>query len=154
MNDAVSPGRNRRLLARFAELLSANRFDALGEVVDEDVVQEMPQSGERVRGLANVRAIFEQYPGSTQVGFQTEAVRIVAEEPRYVMTPTFNLVHVEGTGDTAVAVLKSHYPDGSLWHVIVFLTIRDDKIVRQTTYYAPAFPAPEWRASLVERMDD
>ena len=70
------------------------------------------------------------------------------------MTPTFNVVRVEGTGDTAVAVGRSRYPDGSLWWVINFITVRDDKIVRDTTYFAPAFPAPEWRAEWVEPMND
>jgi ketosteroid isomerase-like protein len=154
MSDETKLGRNGRLVARFAEMLSTNSFENLGEVVHEDIVQEIPQSGERVRGLDNVRATLARYPGATEAGFLTEPIQIVGEEPRYVMTPTFNLVHIEGTGDTAVAVMRSRYPDGSWWWVIVFLKFRDEKIVKQTTYYAPSFEAPEWRAQWVERMDD
>ena len=141
------------LMSRFAEMLSANDFGALGEVLHEDVVQEIPQSGERVRGLENVRAVLENYPGAGGTGFRTETMEVMGEEPRYLMTPSFNLVHIEGTGDNAVAVVRSRYPDGSLWWVVIFLIVRGDKIATQRTYYAPPFSAPEWRAQWVEHMD-
>ena len=45
-------------MARFTEIPSTNNLDALGEVLHEDIVQEIPESGGRVQGLNNVRAIF------------------------------------------------------------------------------------------------
>lgn len=154
MNDSTGAGRNRRLISRFMEILNSNDLDALGEVLHKDWVQELPQSGERIRGIDNVRAVFSHYPGSEEAALKSEIVDVVGDEPHYVMTPTFNLVHIEGTGDTAVAVSRSRYPDGSLWWVINFFTVGDDKIVRDITYFSPAFPAPEWRAQWVERMGD
>ena len=68
------------------------------------------------------------------------------------MTPTFNLVRVQGSGDHPVFVARLHYPDGSIWYMIGFTTIRDDKIARQVAYFAPEFPAPEWRAPFTEKM--
>ncbi len=154
MDAPTSAGRNQRLVRRFHDIISRNDMDALDEVLHEDWVQEIPQSGERVRGIDNIRAVFSHYPGAEETGLKSEVIGVVGEEPHYVMTPTFNLVHVEGTGDRAVAVSRSRYPDGSLWWVINFFTVRDDKIARDTTYFAPAFPAPEWRTQWVEHMGD
>jgi hypothetical protein len=136
------------------EILTTNRLDALGEVLTEDIVQEIPQSGERVRGLENIRAVFANYPGQGERGLRTEQLQVLGEEPRYLMSPTFNLVRLEGSGDHPIAVLRSQYPDGSRWWVIVLITMRGDRMAKQITYFAPAFTPPEWRAAWVETMTD
>ena len=152
MTDSPNMGRNGRVIRRFIEILNGNQWDALDEVMTQDCVQEFPQSGERVRGLDNVRAVFENYPGGLESGLETEQLQILGEEPRYVMTPTFNLVRIEGTGEQPVAILKSRYPDGSDWWVIALITMRGDKMAKQVSYFAPAFAPPDWRARWVELM--
>jgi hypothetical protein len=47
----------------------------------------------------------------------------------------------------------SPYPDGSEWHIVAVLELRDGKILRQTDYFGPAYPAPEWRRQWVELID-
>jgi hypothetical protein len=143
-------GRNARAIARFIEILSLNDTGRLGEVLTDDHIQVMPQSGEVVRGIENMRAILDNYPRQDENSLLTEPLEIIADEPRYVMSPTFNLVKVEGSGDHPIAILKSHYPDGSRWWVVVMITMRGDKIARSVTYFAPEFPPPEWRSSWVE----
>jgi len=49
-------------MARLTEIPSTNNLDALGEVLHEDGVQEIPESDERVQGLNNVRASFAGRP--------------------------------------------------------------------------------------------
>jgi hypothetical protein len=44
-------------------------------------------------------------------------------------------------------------PDGSDWHVISIVTLRDGKIARQVAFFAPCYAVPEWRAQWVESMD-
>ena len=153
MGPTAASGDIGAVMRRFVEILNTNQLDALGEVMTEDIVQETPQSGERVRGLANVRAIFENYPGSEGRAIKTDQVAVLGDEPRYVMTPTFNLVRVAGTGEHPVTIVKSRYPDGSDWWIIGLITMRDGKMAKQVTYFAPAFPPPEWRAQWVELMD-
>ncbi len=150
MPDTGQTGRNARLLSEFIAILTGNELSRLEEVMAPDAVIDWPQSGERVRGIENLRAILLGYPGREATGFRGEAVLVAGEEPHYVMTPTFNLVRVQGSGDNPVFVARIHYPDGSAWYMIAFNFIQDDKIARQTGYFAPEYPAPEWRAEWVE----
>jgi hypothetical protein len=153
MADVSGMGRNERLMMRFVEILNSNDLDALKEVLHDDFVQEMPQSGELVRGLENYKAILVNYPGREKVPLKAERVLAIGEEPHYVMTPTFNLVRVQSHGDNPVGIFKLHYPDGSVWWVLWFLTIRDDKIAKEIDFFAPEFAPPEWRAQWVETME-
>lgn len=150
MGQVTQQGRNGRVLTRLMEILLAEDPDALGEVLTDDVVQDMPQTAERIRGLDKQKILFSASPGE-EPGY-AQHLQILGEEPRYVMTPTFNLVRVEGTGDHPVAVVKIHYPDGSDWWLVGFFTMRGDKIAHMVVYWAPVFPPPEWRAGLAELL--
>ena len=152
MTETGELGRNAKLLGEFVALFDAQDLRRLDDLMTTDAVMEWPQSGERVHGIDNFREILSRYPGRDASGFRTEPILVAGEEPHYLMTPTFNLVRVQGSGDHPVYVAKLHYPDGSMWYMIGFTTIRDDKIARQVAYFAPEFPAPEWRAPFVERM--
>jgi ketosteroid isomerase-like protein len=88
--------RNERLMARFVEIIGSNDLDALGEVLHEDFVQEIPQSGEVVRGIDNYKAILAHYPGQAETPIEGTRVRAVEKEPHYVMTPTFSVERVHG----------------------------------------------------------
>lgn len=153
MTPAFDEGDNRAVLAHLFSILSAGNVDALDEVLHDDYVQTMPQSGERVVGLANYRAIIENYPGAPDhiVVAASAGIHVAGHGPHYVMTPTFNLVRVEGEGDELTSYVKAKYPDGSEWYVINFITLKDGKILRSTDFFAPIFEAPEWRAQWVER---
>jgi hypothetical protein len=50
-------------------------------------------------------------------------------------------------------VVKIHYPDGTNWWVVVLFEVKDDKLFRQTSFFAEPFEAPEWRSQWVERTD-
>jgi ketosteroid isomerase-like protein len=152
VNQPAEEGRNRRIISRFLEVLETSDFDSLGDVCTRDVVQEIPQSGERVRGLDNLRAVFANYPGRAPGRSPIAPLQVLGEQ-QYVMTPTFNLVRVEGAGDSPVAVWKARYPDGSHWWVVVLITMRDDKIAKMVAYFAEVFSPPDWRARWVEPMD-
>jgi hypothetical protein len=152
MSETGEIGRNARILEEFIALLDSQELERLDEFLTADVVMDWPQSGERVRGVDNFRAILSGYPGRGAGGFSSEPVLVAGEEPHYVMTPTFNLVRVQGSGDRPVFVAKLHYPDGSTWWMIGFCFIRDDKIARQTAYFAPEYPPPEWRVQWVEPL--
>lgn len=49
------------------------------------------------------------------------------------------------------AVAHVIYPDGSDRHVIQLIRSKDGKIYRVTSFYAPEFEAPDWRAPYVEQ---
>jgi ketosteroid isomerase-like protein len=132
-----------RLMHRLAEVISDHLWDRLGEVFHPDATFEIPQSGEVFRGLANIRGQFENYPdlepGSSRVDD-------VIGGTTYALTPTYTVVAVKGSGDHATAVVRVQYPDGSWWYAIDLIEVRGDRISRVRAYFAPDFPAPDWRA--------
>jgi ketosteroid isomerase-like protein len=96
-----------------------------------DFVMEMPQSGERIIGRENMRSMQEMYPGP----------------------PSIELRRLVGSGDVWVVEARSDY-DGRIYRAVIIVEFRDGKIVRETRYYADPFEAPEWRAQLVETMEE
>jgi hypothetical protein len=100
---------NREIVSRIVDILNSGDFEAMEEFLEPDAVEKIPQSGERIRGSKNQIATLRNYPGSSGT-LATSAPRILGEESRYVMTPTFNLLKVEGSGDTLTSYTKSRYP--------------------------------------------
>ena len=139
---------NRELVERYAAAITGP-LDVLESLRHPDFVEEWPQSGERIRGAAAMRAIDEHYPARPTEG---GAVRVVGSEDRWVQTPTFTNLRIEGSGDTYTVVLKALYPPDSLWYVVMIVQLRDGLAWRVRTYFSEAFEAPDWRASWVETM--
>ena len=132
----------------YLSALNARDPAALDALVHPDFEDVYPQSGERTRGLANLKAIIENYPqgGWTDQGRD----RVVGAEDRWVTTPTFIVLRIEGTGNVFTGVQQAEYPDGSEWHVIAIGEMRDGKVWRMQTFFAPKFEPPSWRAQWVE----
>jgi ketosteroid isomerase-like protein len=140
----------RAVVEAFVRAIETKDFDAQGALVTDDYVDEMPQSGERIRGRDNARAIAENYPGG--VGTLDPAHRLVGADDRWVMTPTFSILRIEGSGNSFTFAGTLQYPaSGEVWHFIAIADVRDGKIAKTTTYYAAPFEAPAWRAPYVER---
>jgi SnoaL-like domain len=118
------------------------------KLLDADYVWEMPQSGERVRGIANNREMTENYPGLPDI----ETRRITGSEDKWVTTPSWTVLKITGSGDEYTTESRVSYPDGSVWHSIDLFRFRNGKIHHQAAYFAPALEPPEWRARWVERF--
>lgn len=112
---------------------------------------DYPQSGERIRGDANLRAIMDAYPGGAP---RVQRVAVVGSEDQFVVTPMFTIERVAGSGDLWWGDGVATYPDGSTWHLIVLIELRDGRVFHETEYFAEPFEAPAWRAPYVERIDD
>jgi hypothetical protein len=93
------------------------------ELYHDDAVLELPQSGERFAGRANIDGWRQQYPA--RLGF----------EPR----------ELRGAGDLWVAETGLRYDGGEPLSVVKILQFRGDKVERETLYFAEPFAAPEWR---------
>lgn len=144
---------HRTVVEALGSLLNRNDWGALDQVFAPDSVLEYPQSGEVFRGIANLRAQFENYPGGLVEG-RIDALDVKPEEPRYAITAMYTILPVEGTGDRGSVTFKSRYPDGSVWWVIVMYRVEGDRIVHATTFFAPEFEAPEWRAPYREQTEE
>ncbi len=132
-----------RVMRAFSETLTQHDWDRLNEVFHEDAVLEFPQSGEVFRGVTNIRAQFENYPNMDPG--TSELAEVIGEET-YALTPSYTLIKVEGTGVKGTAVVRVRYPDDSHWWAVNLFEVRDGRIKRSRTYFAPDFEAPNWRA--------
>jgi SnoaL-like protein len=138
----------REIVERFARAIEERDFETQSELVTDDFVNDMPQSGERIRSRANALAVSRSYPGGVGT---VERGRLVGAEDKWVMTPSFNVLRVEGSGDVYTYVGTVHYSSGETWQLVAIVELRGGKIAKATTWYAPPFEAPEWRAPYVER---
>ena len=130
---------NATTVERLRAVFEQGSLEALaGAVYDlsaEDLVQEWPQSGERIRGRDNAKAINDNYPAMTGT------------------SPTLTLRRVSGEGAHWVVEGTIDYGDGTPVSYVGVAELRDGKIVAVTEYFANPFEAPDWRARWVERID-
>lgn len=128
---------NRTIVEQLIQAMAKNDLEAQERLLADDIVEEYPQSGERIRGKENRRAIFQNYPGGT---------------PRETTPRSPNLAPViTGAGDRFTAAGQVTYPNGETWHVVSLIDFRDGKISKITSYFGAPFEAPAWRAPYVEK---
>ncbi len=143
----------RAVFERFLISLGSLDFAALREVLHPDFTEVYPQSGERIRGLDALQKMLERYPGALLSGILDQgSARLVGDEERWVLTPGYTVLPMAG-GTSFTGIFRCRYPDGSIWHVVSIYEMRDGRIAGATTYFAPEFPAPDWRADIVERVE-
>ena len=114
----------RRLLAEITTDPDAEREY---ELRHPDCVIDIPQSGERF-DREGMREVQRNFPGGA---------------------PDMRLERLAGEGDVWVAELVSDYgdrPGGGVFNVCLILEFKDDRIGRETRYYAEPFEPPEARA--------
>ena len=112
------------------ELVTDLDPDAEYELRHEDFVADMPQSGERICGRDNMRAMQQAFPPDRK--------------------PTFRVRRLTGAGDVWTVEAIGDY-GGETYLVVVIFEFRDGRIARETRYYPQPFEAPEWRSQWVER---
>jgi hypothetical protein len=141
----------RTVVERYARAIQDKDFDAQAALLTDDFIDEMPQSGERTRGKANYLASVRNYPGGVGT-VEPKSARLVGAEDRWVLTPMFTQLRIEGSGDVYTYVGSVRYPNGDTWQMIAIIELRNGKVAKSTTWYAAPFDAPEWRAPFVERF--
>ncbi len=134
----------RRPRAFFEELLGAMMVpdrEKLSKLVHPEFQGFFPQSGELTRGFEQFMAGLEQYPGGGPDAGNISTMELLNEEERWAITPGFTVVPLANPQMFTV-VGTSKYPDGLLWHIVMSVELRDDKLYRVETYFAPPMPAP------------
>lgn len=121
------------------EQVITRHFEAIGkdevqaaDIYDEEAVLEYVQSGERIRGKANIIASRQAYRGR-------EAA--------------FEVHRSAGTAAVQVVELTLRFDGGDPHPVVAVLDFRDGQVVRERIYIAEPWDAPEYRARWVEPLD-
>jgi hypothetical protein len=142
---------NEEIIRAYSAAHERQDLDALDGMRDPAWIAEMPQSGERIRGSANDRAIAENWPGGHPEG---QMMRIVGSEDRWVVTPSWIPQRIVGNGDVWWMEAKASYPDGSQWYAVILIELQAGKVLRERWYFGQPFETPAWRAPWVEQMTD
>ena len=76
---------NDEVVHAYVRALTVDDAEALSKLRDPGWILEYPQSGERIRGHANERAIADNDPGGLP---DVDPARIVGSEDRWVVSPS------------------------------------------------------------------
>lgn len=134
----------------YLQALTVNDVEALDRLRDPDWTLDYPQSGERIRGHANERAIADHYPGGLP---DIDPGRLVGSEDKWVVTPSFTVERIAGGGNAWWSEGMTHYSDGSTWHIATMYQLRGGRIHREISYWAEPFDPPAWRAEWVAPIE-
>jgi len=126
----VTESAGRATIDALVAAINAGDLAAMDRVFTDDVIMEWPQSGERVRGNANRREIYNRFPALPRV------------------TPR----QLTASGDLCVLEATLDYGDGDPYLAVFTFRLREGRIAKEIAYWSKPFPAPDWRAPWVERM--
>ncbi len=116
------------LVAAFAERLEGRDWPGLTELLDRDVVYEIPQTRERIRGRDRYVTFNAEFPGDWHI------------EPRVVLGD-----------DRNGALLFRWTSDGEDALAIAFFEVEDGRITKVTDFWPEPYEPPPGREHLVER---
>jgi hypothetical protein len=68
-------------------------------------------------------------------------LEIVEGDERWAMSPAYTIVPLSQPGRYTTHV-RLAYPDGSKWRAVTVVELREDRIYRVESYFAPELPAP------------
>lgn len=140
----------RELFKRYFDAIAKLDIDALESMTHPDFVESYPQSGERFVGFKARQQMLEAYPGGLRADdVPPDFARIFGAEERWAITPGYTVLPLAGP-ERYTVVARTKYPDGSWWSVISIIELREGKVFRAETYFAPDFEAPEWRKGISE----
>ena len=125
-------------------IAALNRFDldAIEQMVEPDLVSEYTQSGERLNGFTAFREMLESYPGGLPGdGNDVNSAAIIGDEQRWAISPGYTIVPMS-LPNTFVTTIRTSYPDGSHWWVVTLVEMRNDRVARLQSFFAPELPAP------------
>ncbi|MBA2720103.1 MAG: nuclear transport factor 2 family protein [Chloroflexi bacterium] len=120
---------NRELVERFFAASERGDLAALELMVDDGMVMEWPQSGERFRGRENVLG----------------AMASVEVKPQFAGAP-----RLTGSGPLWVLMVPLRYGEEVLQYVAI-LEVERGRIRQATGYWGGPFPAQDSRAPFIDR---
>lgn len=119
---------NRKVVERLIECINQKDIAVMDELFHEDAIMDWPQSGEKIVGGDNRRAVYGAFP----------------------TLPTITPRRMVSSDDLVVAEATLDYGSATAYKSVFIFEFRDGKIAKETAYWSEPFEAPEWRAKWVE----
>jgi SnoaL-like domain len=107
----------------------ANDFAAEHQIYCDDAILDYPQSGERIRGRANIQASRTAQPSKKR----------------------FEVKRIQGSGDLWVTEYILYY-DEKPYYTVSIMEFRDSRIVHETQYFGEPFAPSASRSRFVEEI--
>ena len=123
--------KNEKVIERLIKCINEKKVEVMDELFHDDAEMDWPQSGERIVGAANRRAIYGAFPALPKI------------TPRRMVSE----------GDLVVAEASLDYGGPSPYKAVFIFEFRDGKIAKETAYWSEPFEAPDWRSQWVEKAD-
>ncbi|MGA8841082.1 MAG: hypothetical protein WB491_11395 [Candidatus Aquilonibacter sp.] len=101
-----------------------------GDLYEEDVILDFPQSGERIRGRPNLVAQRSADPDHPSIA---------------------KVLRIFGSGPVWVSEVIITY-DGKPWYTVNIHEFRGDKVFHETQYFGEPLTPAAWRAQWVEQV--
>jgi hypothetical protein len=120
----------RSALAQHWAASDANDFATEHQIYREDAILDYPQSGERVRGRANIQASRALQPSKKR----------------------FQVRRILGHGDLWITEYIIYY-DEQPFYTVSIMEFQDCKVAHETQYFGAPFEASVWRSRWTERME-
>jgi len=131
----------REFFTTFATAMNLRDYDTLEPMIHPEFVASMPQSGERSRGLEAFKLQAEMYPGGVPDVPLLPNAHLVGDDERWVITPGFTVVPL-ATANEFTIIGRVPYPDGTVWHSVLMVELREELLYRMDIYFAPEMEAP------------
>jgi len=120
----------RAALAQHWAASDANDFATEHQIYREDAILDYPQSGERIRGRANIQASRTLQPSKKR----------------------FKVGRILGSGNLWITEYILYYDEKPFFTVSI-MEFKDGKVVHETQYFGEPFEASAWRSRFVERIE-
>jgi len=132
----------RQFFDAFITAINTQDLAALRALLHPDLIADSPQSGERSRGVDAFMHQFQNYPiVDEEITPEITEAQLMNDEDRWAMTPAFTVVPLT-SNNQYTTVLRTRYPDGSWWWNVSIAELRDGKLYRLESFYAPTMAAP------------
>jgi len=122
---------NKHVIERLIQCINDRKIEIMDELFHDDAIMDWPQSGEKIVGAENRRAVYGAFP----------------------QLPTVTPRRMVSGGDLVVAEALLDYGKGHIYKTVFIFEFRGGKIAKETAYWSEPFEAPAWRAKWVEKSD-
>lgn len=129
LEGTVSEQQNKQTLERYYQALTHGDSNLMSDVIHEDYVEEMPQSGERISGKRNWMEMMQNYPGM----------------------PTASNHSFRVSGDLGYGEVFLKYPNGKTYWSSAIFEFKDGKIAKAREFFAETFEPAQWRSKYTDK---